>query len=272
MLSNHASLCVLFSWDFPCLLKIRWNDFFSTSVIYNIYITDSTDPKNPPILTYQQWGSVALISEEVFKISIHKMHLKLTLPHLSGAMEFKASAQSYISCPFDLCNRPISHIPKGTHSISHNAPFRTEICTFLFWMEQCGILNRCILGFVKLVHYPVVLFVSPLAVFRHWCILLLPVVLLSGASTRQEVHPWAGCRVVHSCKCWQPAVDSFTEEVNLRLAKRPLVFNGHLAYCRLISLVKEATAQQLARAQFCLRTIFSSTGISIIKITIILFL
>ena len=28
-----------------------------------------------------------------------------------------------------------------TCSISHNAPFRTEMCTFLFWMEHCGIWN-----------------------------------------------------------------------------------------------------------------------------------
>ena len=34
-------------------------------------------------------------------------------------------------------------------SISHNTPFRTEMCTFLFWMEGCGIWNRCILGFVN---------------------------------------------------------------------------------------------------------------------------
>ena len=29
----------------------------------------------------------------------------------------------------------------------------TEMCTFLFWMEHCGIRNRWILGFVKLVYY-----------------------------------------------------------------------------------------------------------------------
>ena len=46
-------------------------------------------------------------------------------------------------------NRPISHILECTCSISHNAPFRTEMCTFLFWMEHCGIWNRCILGFVN---------------------------------------------------------------------------------------------------------------------------
>ena len=38
-----------------------------------------------------------------------------------------------------------------------------------------------------------------------------------------------------------PAVASFTKEVNPRLVKRPLVFNGRLANRGLISLVKEAT-------------------------------
>ena len=41
-------------------------------------------------------------------------------------------------------NWPNSQIPEGTCSISHNASFRTEMCTFLFWMEHCGIWNRCI--------------------------------------------------------------------------------------------------------------------------------
>ena len=40
----------------------------------------------------------------------------------------------------------------------------------------------------------------------------------------------------------QTPVVSFTKEVNLQSAKRPLVFNGHLAYRGLTSsLVKEAT-------------------------------
>ena len=39
----------------------------------------------------------------------------------------------------------------------------------------------------------------------------------------------------------QTPVASFTKEVNPRLAKRRLVFNGRLANRRLISLVKEAT-------------------------------
>ena len=52
-----------------------------------------------------------------------------------------------------LSNWPNSQIPECTCSISHNAPFRTEMCTFLFWMEHYGIWSRCILGFVKLVYY-----------------------------------------------------------------------------------------------------------------------
>ena len=47
---------------------------------------------------------------------------------------------------------PNSQIPECTYSIYHNAPFRTEMCTFLFWMEHCGVWSRCILGFVKLVY------------------------------------------------------------------------------------------------------------------------
>ena len=45
-----------------------------------------------------------------------------------------------------------SQNPECTCSISHNTPFRTEMCRFLFWMEHCGIWNMCILGFVNLVY------------------------------------------------------------------------------------------------------------------------
>ena len=49
-------------------------------------------------------------------------------------------------------NRSISQIPWCTCSISHNAAFRTEMCTFLFWMLHCGIWNSCIMGFVNWVN------------------------------------------------------------------------------------------------------------------------
>ena len=55
----------------------------------------------------------------------------------------------------NLFNRPNSQIPQSNCPISHNAPFRTEMCTFLFWMVHCGIWDKCIVGFVSLA-------------FSHW--------------------------------------------------------------------------------------------------------
>ena len=50
-------------------------------------------------------------------------------------------------------NKPILQIPECNCSISHNAPFKTEMCTFLFWMGHCRIWNRCILGFwIRSIH------------------------------------------------------------------------------------------------------------------------
>ena len=50
------------------------------------------------------------------------------------------------------------------------------------------------------------------------------------------------------CGYWLPGaltpVASVTKEVNWRLAKRPLVFNGRLANHQSTSLVKEATGHQ----------------------------
>ena len=47
-------------------------------------------------------------------------------------------------------NRPI---PRFTCPISRNTPFRTEMCTFLFWMAHCGIWDGCIVGFVNFVNW-----------------------------------------------------------------------------------------------------------------------
>ena len=48
-------------------------------------------------------------------------------------------------------DRPKSQIQQHTCLISHNAPFRTGLCTFLFWMVYCGIRGRFV-GFVRLVY------------------------------------------------------------------------------------------------------------------------
>ena len=41
--------------------------------------------------------------------------------------------------------------PQCSCPISYNAPFRTEMCTFLFRMMHCRIWDSCIVRFVKLV-------------------------------------------------------------------------------------------------------------------------
>ena len=45
-------------------------------------------------------------------------------------------------------------------------------------------------------------------------------------------------------------VASFTKEVNPRLAKRPLVFNGCIVNRGLTSLVKEATGRYVSNSKF----------------------
>ena len=46
---------------------------------------------------------------------------------------------------FPIVNWQVLQIPECTSPISNNTSFRTEMCTFLFWMVHCGIWNRCIL-------------------------------------------------------------------------------------------------------------------------------
>ena len=45
--------------------------------------------------------------------------------------------------------KTISLIRRCTCPISHNAPFRPEMCIFMFWMMNCGIWDRCIMAFVN---------------------------------------------------------------------------------------------------------------------------
>ena len=68
----------------------------------------------------------------------------------------RTNGQYFIACCIKstpvLCKRQISHIPHCSCPISDAALFRTEICTFLFWMVHCGICDRCIVGFENLVY------------------------------------------------------------------------------------------------------------------------
>ena len=62
----------------------------------------------------------------------------------------KATHQCECDSVFTNLNWPNLQIPQCTCPIIHNAPFRTERRTFLFWMVHCGISIRCIVGFVGL--------------------------------------------------------------------------------------------------------------------------
>ena len=57
-------------------------------------------------------------------------------------------------------------------------------------------------------------------------------------------------------------VASFTKEFNLRLAKRPLVFNGRLANRGLNSLVKEATGHSISQLSWCGSVTCNCTSLS----------
>ena len=48
-------------------------------------------------------------------------------------------------------------IPQCTSPISHNTPFRKEMCIFMSWMVHCGMRDRCITGFVNLVYCSIAL-------------------------------------------------------------------------------------------------------------------
>ena len=77
-------------------------------------------------------------------------------------------------------NWPNSQIPECTCSISCNALFRTEMCTFLFWMEHWGIWSRCIMEFVSIA---VTFFCA------SWTSLGSPTVAKSAAVIRQNFLP-----------------------------------------------------------------------------------
>ena len=57
------------------------------------------------------------------------------------------------------------------------------MCTFLFWMEHCGIWNKCILGFVKLFYY-IVWYDHVVFCYRLCPMSILPVTLCGATFLR----------------------------------------------------------------------------------------
>ena len=104
------------------------------------FLLDGTKPLTAPLLTvsgvmWHQTGKKFTGIAQDTNIYLEITHLKLQ--HFPRANEL---------CHFDhhsFLNRPISQIPECTCSTSHNAQF---------WVEHCGIWNRCILEFAKQVN------------------------------------------------------------------------------------------------------------------------
>ena len=69
-------------------------------------------------------------------------------------MKLRICRTSIVRCECESCDRgrsydgPILQTPQSTWHKSHNAAFRKEFCTLLFWMVHSGIWDRCIVGFV----------------------------------------------------------------------------------------------------------------------------
>ena len=85
----------------------------------------------------------------------HKIHTKsfiqwslMNILNLISILAHSSTARE----PRQNFNRPISQIPQCSCSISHNAPFKSEVFTFLLQMLHCGIWNRCIWGLVNLIY------------------------------------------------------------------------------------------------------------------------
>ena len=108
----------------------------SLTIVYSTVYSDADQRK------YQNSASLAFVR------GIHRYRW---IPRTKGQQRgkcFHLITSSWVSHDW-----PNSRIQKCTCSMPHIAPFKTEMCIFLFWMRHCGMWNGCILGFVKLVYY-----------------------------------------------------------------------------------------------------------------------
>ena len=145
-------------WSRWWLCSTAWSRPFQENAIENI-ILEKIQPLCPSKLTHilykiNRAGFMGTWTRDYRWLSMMRFCLQYILPGRVSLQRADAGAIlsdrgsedfSEICAPIG----PISQIPECTCSISHNATFRTEMCTFLFWMLHCGIWNRCILGFVN---------------------------------------------------------------------------------------------------------------------------
>ena len=128
----------IYSWGKWCL-RLKFNRTIHTAFVHNVLVKCWLKIRALPmlIITYIRIESICKCR-----------HAKL---NSRGTPQIRIDV--IVDCTGKESNKPISQIPECTCSISHNAPFRTEMCTFLFWMEHYGIWNRCILGFLNWVNW-----------------------------------------------------------------------------------------------------------------------
>ena len=121
-------------------------------------LPDGTKPLPKPMLTFLQltrtpWQSPDGSFMKKTQTKITKISLKIT--YLKFDLNFPGANE--LIYPMCARNWPNSQILQCTSSISHNAPFRTEMCTFLFWMVHCGIWENvhcgiCEIGLLSFPH------------------------------------------------------------------------------------------------------------------------
>ena len=128
------------------------------------------------------------------------------------------------SSEFYYMNKPISQIPECISSISHNAPFRTEICTFLFWVQHCGIL-----GFMKSLQWRQN---EHDGVSNHRCL-----DCLFNKLFRRRSKKTSKLRVTGLCAGNSPVTGEFTAQRASNAKNVPIWWRHHEIDCQIIYLL-----------------------------------
>ena len=108
--------------------------------LLKLNIEKKTKNKKKTIKLSVIWNAVALMWRLCYMVrwAIDKLLNKISLETLSMLLLYRTFTAWIIRVNLQVsqCNCPISH----------NAPFRTEMYTFLFWMVHRGIWDRYIVG------------------------------------------------------------------------------------------------------------------------------
>ena len=104
-------------------------------------------------LKYQNRYIKMLLQVTIWLFSFRMMIMKSILTTSGAMFEDILSIFSALISSFSIWNWHDLQIPQCISTMSHNVPWRTEMFAFLFWIVHCGIWNRYIMGFMRLVHW-----------------------------------------------------------------------------------------------------------------------